>query len=248
MFTRLVTCLIASVGFTFAAMAAEIKVLAPNAAKDSVTEAILIFEKATGHKVSISWLGTEAITKRVADGEAVDVVVNAAQNIDQQTKDGKLAAATRTDFAKSGIGIAVPSSAAKMDVSTQDALKNALLSAKTVVVSSGTSGRHMVEVFAKLGIGEQVRAKTKQPPSGAQIADFLAAGDADIGFQQISELLHAKGVNYLGPLPADLQNYTTYSAAIGSGSANAEVAKALISALRAPSTQAIVRASGMEPI
>jgi molybdate transport system substrate-binding protein len=248
MFTRLVTCLIASLGFTFAATAAEIKVLAPNAAKESVTEAISIFEKTTGHKVSISWSGTEAITKRVADGEAVDVVVNAAQIIDRQSKDGKLAAATRTDFAKSGIGVAVPSSAAKLDVSTQDALKSALLSAKTVVVSSGTSGRHMVDVFSKLGIGEQVKAKTKQPPSGAQIADFLAAGDADIGFQQISELLHAKGINYLGPVPADLQNYTTYSAAISAGSANADVAKTLLEALRAPSTQAIVRASGMDPI
>lgn len=248
MFTRLVSCLVAFLSFTFAATATEIKILAPNATKDSVTEAISIFERTTGHTVNISWSGTEAITKRVADGEAVDIVVNAAQNIDRQSKDGKLAAATRTDFAKSGIGAAVPSSAARMDVSTQDTLKNALLSVKTVVVSSGTSGRHMVEVFAKLGIGEQVKAKTKQPPSGAQIADFLAAGDADIGFQQISELFHAKGIIYLGPVPADLQSYTTYSAAITAGSANADIAKALISALRAPSTQAIVRASGMEPI
>ena len=248
MAARLITCLIASLGFTFAAVAEEIKVFAPNAAKESVSEAITVFEKTTGHKVSVSWSGTETISKRVADGEAVDVVVNAAQNIDRQCKDGYLTAATRTDFAKSGIGIAIPSSAAKLDVSTPDALKNALLTVKTVVVSSGTSGRHMVEVFTKLGIGEQVKVKTKQLPSGAQIADFLAAGDADIGFQQISELLHAKGINFLGPVPADSQNYTTYSAAISAASANADVAKALLSALRAPSTQVIVRASGMEAI
>lgn len=248
MFARFTTCLVVSLGLAFAAMAAEIKVLAPNAAKESVTEAISIFERTSGHKVSVSWSGTEAITKRVADGEVVDVIVNAAQNIDRQSKEGKLAAATRTDFAKSGIGVAVPSSVARMDVSTPDALKNALLSARTVVVSSGTSGRHMVEVFARLGIGEQLKAKTKQPPSGAQIADFLAAGEADIGFQQISELLHAKGINYLGPVPADLQNYTIYSAAIHASSANGDVAKAFLAALRAPSTQSIVRASGMEPI
>jgi molybdate transport system substrate-binding protein len=248
MFVRLTTCLIASFGLAFAAMAAEIKVLAPNAAKESVTEAISLFEKTTGHKVSVSWTGTEAITKRVAEGEAVDVVVNAAQNINRQSKDGKLAAATRTDFARSGIGVAVPSAAARMDVSTAEALKNAVVSAKTVVVSSGTSGRHMVEVFARLGIGEQVKAKTKQPPSGAQIADFLAAGDADIGFQQISELLHAKGIHYLGPVPAELQNYTIYSAALHAGTTHADISKALLAALRAPSTQAVVRASGMEPI
>jgi len=247
MISRL-ACFIASLGFAFAATAADLKVLAPNAAKESVTEAISVFEKTTGHKVSVSWSGTEAITKRVADGEAVDVVVNAAQNIDRQSKDGRLTAATRTDFAKSGIGVAVPSSAAKVDVSTADALKIALLSARSVVVSSGTSGRHMVEVFSKLGVGEQVKAKTKQPPSGAQISDFLAAGEAEIGFQQISELLHAKGINYLGPVPADLQNYTIYSAALHASTASADVAKALLAALRAPSTQAIVRASGMEPI
>jgi molybdate transport system substrate-binding protein len=104
-------------------MAAEVRVLAPNAAKESVTEAISVFEKATGHKVVIAWSGTEAITKRIAEGEVVDVVVNAAQNIDRQSKDGKLAAATRTDFARSGIRVAVPASAAKVDVSTSDALK-----------------------------------------------------------------------------------------------------------------------------
>lgn len=248
MFARLITSLIASFGLAFVAAAAEIKVLAPNAAKASVAEAISLFEKTTGHKVIVSWTGTEAITKRISDGEAVDVVVNAAQNIDRQSKDGKLAAATRTDFARSGIGIAVPAAAARIDVSTADSLRNALLSAKTVVVSSGTSGRHMVEVFAKLGIGEQLKAKTKQPPSGAQIPDFLAAGEADIGFQQVSELLHAKGINYLGPVSAELQNYTIYSAAIHVGTANTEASKALLAALRAPSTQAIVRASGMEPI
>lgn len=241
-------CVISFLGIAFAASAAEIKVLAPNAAKESVTEAISSFEKATGHKVSVSWSGTEAITKRVADGEAVDVVVNAAQNIERQSKEGKLAGATRTDFARSGIGVAVPSSASKFDVSSADSLMKALSLAKSVVVSSGTSGRHMVDIFAKLGLGEQMKAKTKQPPSGAQIAEFLAAGEADIGFQQISELLHAKGILYLGPLPAELQSYTTYSAALHAGSSNADAAKALLVALRAPATQAIIRASGMEPL
>lgn len=248
MLGRIATCLIASLGLACSAMAADIKVLAPNAAKESVSEAISVFEKATGHKVVISWSGTEAITKRVAEGEAVDVVVNAAQNIDRQSKDGKLTGATRTDFARSGIGVAVPASAAKVDVSSAETLKAALMSARTVVVSSGSSGRHMVEVFSKLGIGEQVKAKTKQPPSGAQIADFLASGEADLGFQQVSELLHAKGIHYLGPVPADLQNYTIYSAAIHAGAANADAAKALLAALRSASVQSVVRASGMEPI
>jgi molybdate transport system substrate-binding protein len=106
----------------------------------------------------------------------------------------------------------------------------------------------MVEVFAKLGVGDQVKAKTKQPPSGAQMTDFLASGEADLGFQQVSELLHAKGIHYLGPVPADLQNYTIFSAAIHAAAANADAAKALLAALRSTSAQAAVRASGMEPI
>jgi molybdate transport system substrate-binding protein len=229
-------------------MAADLRVLAPNAAKESVTEAISVFEKVTGHKVVIFWSGTETITKRIADGEVVDVVVNAAQNIERQSKEGKLTGTTRTDFARSGIGVAVPGSAAKVDVSTADALKAALLSARSIVVSSGTSGRHMVEVFAKLGVGEQVKAKTRQPPSGAQIADFLASGEAELGFQQVSELLHAKGIHFLGPLPADLQNYTIYSAAIHASAPNADAGLALLAALRSPAAQVVVRASGMDPI
>lgn len=248
MLARIATCLLTSLGLAFSAMAADLRVLAPNAAKESVSEAISVFEKATGHTVVISWSGTEAITKRVADGEVVDVVVTTSQNIERQSKEGKLTGATRTDFARSGIGVAVPRSAAKVDVSTADSLKAALLSAQSVVVSSGTSGRHMVEVFAKLGVGEQVKAKTKQPPSGAQIADFLTSGEAELGFQQVSELLHVKGIHYLGPLPADLQNYTIYSAAIHAGAPNADAGKALLAALRLPAAQVIIRTSGMEPI
>ena len=248
MFKQTVIGLITTLGIASAAFGADIKVLAPNAAKEAVTEAVTVFEKTSGDRVILSWTGTEAITKRVAEGEAVDVVVNAGQNIERLSKDGKLLGPTRTDFARSGIGIAVPASAAKLDVSTAEKLKQVLLAARTVVVSSGTSGRHMVETFGKLGIADQLKVKTKQPLSGAQISDLLSSGEGDVGFQQVSELMHAKGIQYLGPLPADLQNYTVYSAAAHAGSTNLEAANALLAALRAPSTAAVIRASGMEPI
>lgn len=248
MLSRIAVVLFASLGLACSVMAAEIRVLAPHAAKQPVSEAILVFERATGHKALVVWTGTEAITQRVADGEVVDVVVNAAQNIDRQSREGKLVGGTRTDFARSSIGAAIPAGATKVDVSTADALKAALLSTRILVVSSGTSGRHMVEVFAKLGIGEQLNARIRQPPSGAQIADLLASGEADLGFQQVSELVHAKGIHYLGPIPADLQNYTIYSAAIHAGAAHFDAAKALLEALRSPMVKTILRSSGMEPI
>jgi molybdate transport system substrate-binding protein len=245
---RLCFGLVLVLGLTSTALAADVKVLAPNAAKETVLVAISVFEKATGHKVLVSWSGTEAITKRVADGEKVDLVVNAAQNIDRQSSDGKLIASTRTDFARSGIGVAVPASSPKVDVSTSEAIRALLVSAPSVLVSSGTSGRHMVDMFAKLGVGEQLKAKTKQPPSGAQIAESLASGEATVGFQQVSELMHAKGIQYLGPLPADLQNYTVYSAAVHASATDVEAVKQLLAALQSVSVQAVVRSTGMEPI
>lgn len=245
---RLCIGLVLALGHTCTALAADLKVLAPNAAKEAVLEAISVFEKATGYKVLVSWSGTEAITKRVADGEKVDLMVNAAQNIDRQSGDGKLIASTRTDFARSGIGVAVPASSPKVDVSTSEAIRALLVSAPSVLVSSGTSGRHMVDMFAELGVGEQLKAKTKQPPSGAQIAESLASGEATVGFQQVSELIHAKGIQYLGPLPADLQNYTVYSAAVHASATDVEAVKQLLAALRSASVQAVVRSTGMEPM
>lgn len=228
--------------------ATEFKVFAPNAAKEAVSAAIAAVESSARCKAAVQWTGTEAITKRIAEGEVVDVVVNASQNIDRQSREGQLAGPTRTDFARSGIGVAVPASSGRLDVSTTETLKSALLSARTVVVSSGTSGRHMVEAFGRLGIADQMKVKTKQPPSGSQIADFLASGEADIGFQQVSELIHAKGIHFLGPVPAELQHYTIYSGALHANAQNSTCAREFLTALRSAPVQAIVRTTGMDPL
>lgn len=230
------------------AIAAEVSVLAPNAAKEPVMEAIASFEKSSGYKVTISWTGTEAITKRISEGEVADVVVNAAQNIDRLTDEGKLAQGTRTDFARSSIGVAVTASAPRPDVSSVEGLKSALLAAKSIVISSGTSGRYLTDLFGRLGIGEQIKAKIKQPLSGAQIGDLLSAGEAELGFQQVSELIHVKGIQYVGPLPAEIQSYTIYSAAVHSQSTQPDAARSFLKALRQPETAAVVKKSGLEPL
>ena len=230
------------------ATAANISVLAPNATKESVSEAVTNFEKSSGNTVIVSWAGTEAITKRITEGEVVDVVVNAAQNIDRLTTQGKLSQGSRTDFARSSIGVAVTPSALRPDVSSIEGLKSALLGAKSIAISSGTSGRYLSDLFNSLGVGEQIKAKVKQPPSGAQIGDILAAGEAELGFQQISELLHVKGIQFLGPIPEEIQNYTIYSGAVHSRAPKPEAAQAFLRALREPETAAVVRKSGMEPL
>ena len=211
-------------------------------------EAISSFEKTSGHKVTIDWAGTEAITKRIAEGEVADVVVNASQNIDRLTAEGRLTQGTRTDFARSAIGVAVMASAPRPDVSSVEGLKSALLAAGSIVISSGTSGRYLVDLFGRLGVAEQIKAKIRQPPSGAQIGDLLAAGEAELGFQQVSELINVKGIQYLGPLPAEIQSHTVYSAAVHSQSTRPDVARSLLKALRQPETAAVIKKFGMEPL
>jgi molybdate transport system substrate-binding protein len=228
------------------AQAAELKVVAPNAVKETMIEIAARFERETGHRVVFSWGGSEAIARRVIDGEAFDVVVNTAATVERFAAESRLVAGTRADFARSGVGVAVRSGSARPDVSSADALRRALLAAPSIAISSGASGRYLEQLFQRLGVAEQIRDRIRQPPSGAQIAELIARGDAALGFQQVTELMHAKGIDYLGPLPAELQSYTLWSAARHPAGARPDAAAAFLMALVAPSSAAAVRASGME--
>jgi len=240
----LATALAAAAG---PAAADELRMLAPNAVREPVLAAVAAFERSTGHRVELVWTGTEAITRRVGEGEPADVVVNAAAALDRLVSTAHLVGASRVDFARSGIAAAVPATAPAADIGTPDALKAAVLAAPRVVLSSGTSGRHMQQVFERLGIAAQVQARLQQPPSGAQIAETLARGEADLGFQQVSELRHAPGVRYLGPLPASLQQFTVYGAALHVQATRPDVARQLLATLRGPEAAQAVRAAGMNP-
>jgi molybdate transport system substrate-binding protein len=184
----------------------------------------------------------------VSECEAFDVVINAAQNIDRLTADGRLVAGSRTDFARSGVGVAVRAGLPRPDVSTPEALRDALLQANAIAISSGTSGRYLEALFQRLGVWDRIRPKIRQPASGAQIGELLARGEADLGFQQITELLHAKGVDYLGPLPAAIQNYTVWSSALHGASGQPDAGRAFVRALAAPESSAAIRKTGMEPM
>jgi molybdate transport system substrate-binding protein len=171
----------------------------------------------------------------------------AAPNIERLIAQRKLAAGSRADFAKTGVGIAVRAGLPKPDVSSADAVKRAVLDAKSVAYSTGPSGFYIVELFKKLGIADQVKDKVKQPPSGTQIAEMIARGDADLGFQQVSELAHAKGIEYLGPLPDEIQNITIYALALHADAPSSEPAKALVAFMTAPTAAAPIRKMGLEP-
>src|SRR6266481_4489349 len=202
--------------------AEEIKVISTQATQEAYLELVAQFEKASGHKVTTVFTGTLNVQKRLAEGEAYDLIIMAGPAIDEQIKLGKAVAGSKVDFAKSGTGLAVRKGAAKPDISSADALKKTLLAAKSIGYSTGPSGVYMLSVFEKLGIAGEVKGKLKQTPSGVFVGNLIASGETEIGFQQISELVHFPGIDYVGPLPGELQRMTVFSAGIHAGSKQAD--------------------------
>jgi molybdate transport system substrate-binding protein len=227
--------------------AAEIKVLSSAAFREAYVELVPQFEKATEHKVTTTWAGTVDIMKRMAAGETYDLVIMSAQGIDDLTKSGKIAAGSRVDVVKSGVGIAVRQGAAKPDASSSDALKKTLLAAKSIGYSTGPSGVYLTSLFQRLGVAEEIKNKTRQVPPGVAVATIVASGEAEIGFQQVSELILASGVDYVGPLPAEVQHITLFSAGLTSAAKEAEAAKALVKFLTAPAAVPVIKKKGLEP-
>src|SRR6202521_4905917 len=235
----------ASVMLAGIANAAEIKVIGSPGVREISTRLVPEVEKATGHKVSIVWDGVNNVAKRVSAGETADLVFLPAAEIDQLIKEGKLVAATRVDLAKSGIGIAIRAGAPKIDASSSEGIKKALLAAKTIAYSGGRSGVHMAELIRKWGIAGEV--KIAPVPTGMPVGEVVARGDAEIGFQQVSELLPVKGIDYLGPLPADIQEVTVFSAAVHKAAGPTDAARALLKFLTAPAAVPVIKKAGMEP-
>jgi molybdate transport system substrate-binding protein len=230
-----------------AAGAAEISVMSSNAFRAAYSQLVPEFEKASGHKVVTIFAGGVDVAKRIGAGETVDLVISAGPAIDGFIKDGKLVAGSRVDLAKSGVGVAVPAGAPKIDIGSSDGLKKALLGAKSIAYSTGPSGVYLVGLFDKWGIGEQVKPKLKQVAVGVPVGEIVARGEAEIGFQQVSELLPVKGIDYLGPLPADIQHITVFSVGLHAAARQAEAAKALVKFLTSPDAAPVIKKSGMEP-
>jgi len=233
--------------FSGVAKAAEIKVLSTQATQQAYLELVEQFEKATGHKVATVFTGTLNVQKRLADGEAYDLIIMAGPAIDEQIGLGKAIAGSRADFAKSGTGVAVRKGAAKPDIGSAAALKKTLLAAKSIGYSTGPSGVYMLGVFEKLGIAGDIKGRLKQTPSGVFVGTLIASGETEIGFQQISELVHFPGIDYVGPLPGELQRMTMFSAGIHAGTKQADAAKALVKFITAPAAAAVIRKHGLEP-
>jgi molybdate transport system substrate-binding protein len=236
-----------------AADAAEVRVMISGGLTAAYKVLVPEFERATGNKVLTAYgpsMGTtvNAIPIRLERGEAADVLIMVGYALGDLVKQGKVIADSRVDLVKSPIGIAVRSGAPKPDISSADALKRALLSAKSIAYSDSASGVYVsTEMFQRLGIADEMKDKARKIPA-EPVAGVVARGDAEIGFQQISELLPVQGVDIVGPLPPELQKITVFSAGIATVSKEPDAGKALIKFLASPAAGAAIVKSGMEPI
>src|SRR5262245_7606833 len=229
------------------AHSAEIKVLSTQATEEAYRELVPQFEKASGYKVTTTFTGTLDANKRLAAGETYDLLIMSAPSIDEHIKTGKVVSGSRVDLAKSGVGVGVKAGAPKPDISTTEALKKALLAARSIGYSTGPSGVYMVGVFQRMGIADEIRGKLKRTPTGVFVGSIIASGEAEIGFQQVSELSHFPGIDYVGPLPADIQLFTTFSSGLMVAAKEAEAAKALVKFVTTPAAAAAYKKRGMEP-
>lgn len=233
------------------ASAAEIKVFSTVGVKSVLDELVPKFEKASGHKLSITWSTAALLAKRVHDGEQADALILIKNNIESLLKEGKVMPGTDTIFTQSIFAVGVKTGAPKPDISTPEAFKQALLASKAVSftdpATGGASGVYTAKQFERMGIAEQMKPKSKHPPSGGFSASLLITGEADIAINSKPELLSVPGVDVVGPLPGDMAFTVIYDAGVQTGAAQAEAAKALVKYLMSPEAQAVFKAKGFDP-
>ena len=247
---RAIIALAALLIATGVAPAAEINAFISTAIKSATDELLPTFERVNGHSIRASYAPSGALVPRFNRGEPVDVFLTDAPALDELIKQGKIAGA-RIDLARTGIGIAVRKGAPKPDVSSPEALRRALLAARAVGHASpaggSITGGHIMRMFEKLGIADQITPKTKLSMGGpnSRVSVLISSGEAEIGLQQVSELLDNPDVEVIGMLPPELQQITVYSASITTSAKQPDAARAMVRALTTPEAAAIFKAKGL---
>ncbi|AMN41367.1 molybdate ABC transporter substrate-binding protein [Rhodoplanes sp. Z2-YC6860] len=232
------------------ARAAEIKLLCAVALHPAMDALIPDFEKSSGHKVMAAYGNAGAIADRFQKGETADLLINAAPLMDQVRAQGKVVAGDRIIIAKVGVSAFVRKGAAQPDISSTDAFKRSMLAAASIIypdpAGGGASGIYMAKLLEQLGIASEMKPKTRLSPSANVLYASVASGDVEIGFNQISEVLAQPSVEFAGPLPSAIQNYTQFAPGIVTGSNQAEAAGALVTFLTSPAAKTVLKAKGFE--
>jgi len=233
------------------AAAAQIKILAGSAIETAMRVLLPQFEQSSGHKVTFDFNGAiGAMTERVRNGEAADVVIVSRPQIESLEKDGRVVAGSRADIAKVGVGVFVRSGAPKPDIGSVDAFKRTMLAARSIGWNDPAAGApvsiYLIGVMERLGIADAIKPKTVAFKARSERFEAVARGDVEIGFNQISEIIAAPGVDLVGPLPALIQNYTLFAGGIVAASKEPDAARQLIGFISSPAAQAIWQAKGFE--
>ena len=206
------------------------------------------FQKRSGQRVLIESVGGVDAAKRVQAGEAFDVVILASDAIDKLMAGGFLLAGSKLDLMRSGVAVAVHASAPRPDISTEAALRKTVLNARNLSYSTGPSGVALAALFERWGITDGIKSRVVQAPPGVPVGTLVARGEVALGFQQYSELMHVEGITLVGPLPAQVQIITTFSAGIGAKSSHAETVRQLLKDMNSAQASVAKISQGMEPI
>jgi molybdate transport system substrate-binding protein len=235
------------------ASAADIQLYCAGALQPAVRELLLKFEESSGHKVTATYQTAGALTARIQKGDVVDVAIVSGPQIDELEKAGKVVVGSRVDIAKIGIGAFVRKGAVRPDISSVDAFKRSMLAARSMVYPDPAIGNaasvYLAGLLGRLGIAAEMAPKTKflsAPPSGGPLYEEVARGAIDIGFNQISEILVQPNVDFIGPLPPEIQSYTLFAAGMGAGTKEVSVGQALISHLSSTAARNLLNSKGFE--
>jgi len=224
-----------------------ISAISSMATRAVLAELARAYEVRSGRQIAIESVGGVDAARRVDAGEAFDLVVLAREAVDKLLLAGHLVAESDLDLVRSGVAVAVPAGAPRPEIGSEDALKRAVLSARTIGYSTGPSGAELARLFEHWGIAQQLRNRIVTAPPGVPVGTLVARGEVELGFQQLSELLHVQGVEVIGPLPATIQVVTTFSGAIGVRSRQPQAARAVLAFMASPAATEAKQRQGMDP-
>jgi len=228
-------------------MKGRITVISSMATRQVLAELARAFEQRSGTTVHIESVGGVDAARRVQAGEAFDVVVLGSDAIDKLTRSGHVIAGSRVDLVRSPIAIAVRAGAPHPDIGSEDAVRRAVLAARSLSVSTGPSGVYLAGLFERWGIAAEIRSRLVQAPAGVPVGTLVARGDVELGFQQLSELMHLDGIDVLGTLPAAIEVITVFSAGLCAAAAPNDAVRAMLDFMTSPAAAEAKRRHGMEP-